>query len=62
MRLLHGMKDESVPWEWSLKIQEKVASDDVEITFVKNGDHRLSEPADLDRLTRTLDALLERIG
>lgn len=56
------MKDESVPWEWSLKIQEKVASDDVEITFVKNGDHRLSEPADLDRLTRTLDALLERIG
>ncbi|EKV27701.1 2-hydroxymuconic semialdehyde hydrolase [Caenispirillum salinarum AK4] len=62
VRLLHGMKDDSVPWEWSLKIQDKVASDDVEITFIKTGDHRLSEPADLDRLTRTLDALLEALG
>lgn len=62
IRLLHGMKDESVPWEWSLKIQEKVRADDVEITFSKTGDHRLSEPADLARLTRTVDALLEQLA
>lgn len=61
VRLLHGMQDESVPWEWSLKIQDKVESEDVEITFIKTGDHRLSEPGDLDRLTRTLDALLAGI-
>ena len=38
---------------------EQVTSDDVEGTYVKSGDHRLSEPYDLARLTRTLDGLLD---
>lgn len=61
IHLLHGMKDEDVPWQTALKIQEMVTSEDVEITFVKNGDHRLSEDHDLDRLTRTLDRMLTKI-
>ena len=35
-----------------------LVSDDVEIQFVKTGDHRLSTDADLKRLTRTVGALL----
>jgi len=61
VRLIHGMEDTDVPWQTALRIQQMITSDDVEINFVKKGDHRLSEPADLDRLTRTLDVLLNQI-
>ncbi|OEJ67759.1 alpha/beta hydrolase [Magnetovibrio blakemorei] len=58
VRLIQGMKDLDVPWQTALQIQDALVSDDVEIQFVKNGDHRLSEEADLKRLTRTLNNLL----
>ena len=61
VRLIHGMKDPDVPWETAMRIADKLRSGDVEITLVKDGDHRLSEPADLERLGATLEALLGRI-
>ncbi len=57
VRLLHGMSDETVPYEISLQIAELLETRDVEVTLVRNGDHRLSAPHDLDRLTRTLDEM-----
>jgi len=59
VRLIHGIEDADVPWQTALKISEHLTSRDVEIQFVKAGDHRLSEPHDLDRLTRTVGTLLE---
>ena len=59
VRLLHGVRDVSVPWQTALSIQEKLRSEDVEITLIKNGDHRLSEDKDLARLTRTVAALID---
>ena len=59
VRLLHGMRDESVPWRLSLRLAELLASQDVVVTLVKDGDHRLSTPADLALLAQTLDALIE---
>ena len=59
IRLIQGVKDEDVPWSTAGRIMEQVTSDDVEVTYVKSGDHRLSEPHDLARLTRTLDGLLD---
>ena len=61
VRLLQGMADRDVPWKTALTLAEKLAGDDVEVTLIKSGDHRLSEPPDLARLGRTLDALIERI-
>jgi pimeloyl-ACP methyl ester carboxylesterase len=61
VRLIHGMKDSDVPWKTALRIQEMLSSTDVEITFVKNGDHRLSEDHDLLRLTRLLETLLSKV-
>ena len=58
VRLLHGMADNSVPWQTSVRLAEQLASRDVAVTLVKNGDHRLSGAADLARLGETLDALL----
>ncbi|HLJ63751.1 MAG TPA: alpha/beta hydrolase [Stellaceae bacterium] len=57
-RLLHGMKDPDVPWQTSLALAEKIESKDVEVTLVKEGDHRLSSEADLARLMRVLEATL----
>jgi pimeloyl-ACP methyl ester carboxylesterase len=57
-RLLHGMSDASVPWQTSLALAERLASRDVAVTLVKDGDHRLSREPDLERLGRTLDELL----
>jgi pimeloyl-ACP methyl ester carboxylesterase len=61
VRLLHGMKDDAVPWQTSARIAGLLAGNDVTVTLVKSGDHRLSEPDDLARLTATLDALVQSI-
>ena len=58
VRLLHGTADASVPWQLSLRLAERLASRDVAVTLVKDGDHRLSTDADLARLAQTLDALI----
>jgi pimeloyl-ACP methyl ester carboxylesterase len=58
VRLLHGQCDPDVPWEMALRIAEQVTSKDVQVTLVKDGDHRLSRPADIELLLRTVGALL----
>lgn len=50
VRILHGIEDDAVPWQNSLELAEKLASTDVRITYVKGGDHRLSEPDQLQML------------
>lgn len=50
VRILHGMEDDAVPWKGSLELAEKLASTDVRITYVKGGDHRLSESDQLEML------------
>tara|TARA_R110000868_G_scaffold32036_4_gene116901 strand:- start:2417 stop:3184 length:768 start_codon:yes stop_codon:yes gene_type:complete len=61
VRLLHGMRDESVPWMTTSRIAEKILSEDVRIFLVKDGDHRLSRDQDIARLKVTLDDLLTEI-
>jgi pimeloyl-ACP methyl ester carboxylesterase len=58
VRLLHGQQDPDVPWEMSMRIAERLTSQDVQVLLVKDGDHRLSRPRDLALLTRTLAPLL----
>ena len=58
VRLLHGQRDADVPWETSLRLAERLASPDVQVTLLKDGDHRLSRPADLALLRRTVATLL----
>lgn len=61
VRLLHGMRDDSVPWMTASRIAEKILSDDVRIFLIKDGDHRLSRDADLARLKLTVDELLAEL-
>ena len=62
MRLIQGMEDTDVPWTKALRIVERLESPDVTLTLVKHGDHRLSEPEDLKRMTNTIEALCEQVG
>ena len=54
VRLLHGQRDTDVPSDISLRLADALRSDDVQVTLVKDGDHRLSRPQDIDLLLRTL--------
>jgi pimeloyl-ACP methyl ester carboxylesterase len=58
VRLIHGMKDPDVPWRTSVRLAEKLRSKKVEIALVKESEHRMSEPEDLERICETLDSLL----
>lgn len=60
VRLLHGEADDDVPWEISVRLMRALASADVRLVLVKGGDHRLSGPAELELLARTVDELLAR--
>jgi pimeloyl-ACP methyl ester carboxylesterase len=57
VRILQGMRDPDVPWRHALALTDLLAGADVELTLIKDGDHRLSGPADLERLTATIAAL-----
>ena len=50
LRLIHGMADPDVSPAKSLRIAEKLRGGDAVVTLIKDGDHRLSRPQDLQRL------------
>ena len=50
VRILQGVQDPDVPWSHAVELTSRLAQDDVVLTLVKDGDHRLSRPEDLERL------------
>jgi pimeloyl-ACP methyl ester carboxylesterase len=62
VHILHGMKDPDVPWELSLRLTERLETPDVRLTYVKDGDHRLSREADLRLLEQSMVAIFARAG
>ena len=62
VHLLHGQRDADVPWDISMRLADKLGSQDVQVTLVKDGDHRLSRERDIELLVRTASALLETAG
>ncbi|MCZ6861763.1 MAG: alpha/beta hydrolase [Alphaproteobacteria bacterium] len=61
VRLIQGKKDPDVPWQTAQRIADTLNSSDVETILVEDGDHRLSEPHDLERLTNVLAGLLHQL-
>jgi pimeloyl-ACP methyl ester carboxylesterase len=50
VRILQGVEDPDVHWQHALELTSRLACDDVVLTLVKDGDHRLSRPEDIERL------------
>jgi len=60
VRILQGMQDPDVPFDHALQLVECLAQDDVQITLVKDGDHRLSRDEDIAMLLRTIDLMVDQ--
>ena len=60
VRILQGMRDPDVPWRHAVALVDLLDGADVELTLIKEGDHRLSAPGDLERLTATIATLVLR--
>jgi len=61
VRILQGMCDPDVPWGHALDLVDLLCCADVELTLIKDGDHRQSRPQDLRRLEATVAALVEKV-
>lgn len=55
VRILQGMQDPDVPWQHAMRLVEHLAEDDVVVTLIRDGDHRLSRPEDLKLLVSALE-------
>lgn len=54
VRILQGVQDPDVPWRHAFKLTERLPQDDVVMTLIQDGDHRLSRPQDIARLIATV--------
>jgi len=57
VRILLGLQDEAIPVEHILRTADAITSENIEITLIKNGDHRLSNPDDLVKIRAAVEDL-----
>lgn len=62
VHILQGMADPDVPYAHALKLVEHLPADDVTVSLIRDGDHRLSRPQDLSMMISALEGLIERTG
>jgi pimeloyl-ACP methyl ester carboxylesterase len=55
VHILQGVKDPDVPWKHAVELVSRFSRDDVVLTLIKDGDHRLSRPEDIERLLRAVE-------
>lgn len=57
VRILQGAKDADVPWKHAFALAHRLPADDVVLTMIQDGDHRLSRPQDIARLIAAVEEL-----
>jgi pimeloyl-ACP methyl ester carboxylesterase len=50
VRILQGALDPDVPWRHAFALAQRLPADDVVLTMIQDGDHRLSRPQDIARI------------
>ena len=58
VRILQGMRDPDVPLSHALSLMDLLTGNDMALTLIKDGDHRLSRPEDIARLEATVAELV----
>ncbi len=58
VHILQGMQDPDVPYEHALKLVNFLPNEEVSMTLIKDGDHRLSRDEDIALLLRTVETLV----
>lgn len=57
VHVLQGMEDPDVPWRHAMQVVEHMPGDDVVTTLIRDGDHRLSRPEDIERLIAAVEGV-----
>ncbi|HBF30791.1 alpha/beta hydrolase, partial [Rhizobium sp.] len=60
VHILQGMADPDVPYRHALTLMEHLPADDVVLTLVRDGDHRLSRPEDILRMRNAIEDLMNK--
>lgn len=60
VHILQGMEDPDVPYSHAMRLVEHLPADDVTLSLVRDGDHRLSRPQDIAMILSALEGLVER--
>ena len=55
VRILQGGQDPDVPWQHAFALAHRLPSDDVVLTIIQDGDHRLSRPQDIARIIAAVE-------
>jgi pimeloyl-ACP methyl ester carboxylesterase len=50
VRILQGARDPDVPWQHAFALAHRLPAEDVVLTMIQDGDHRLSRPQDIARI------------
>lgn len=58
VHILQGMQDRDVPWQHAMRLVEHLPGDEVVTTLIRDGDHRLSRPQDVERLVAAIEDML----
>ena len=62
VHILQGLADPDVPHSHALKLMSLLPADDVTLSLIPDGDHRLSRPQDLELMIRAVGELVGRAG
>ena len=60
VHILQGMRDPDVPYAHALKLVEHLPAADLVLTLIRDGDHRLSRPQDIERMLAAIAAIVEQ--
>src|SRR5260370_23491339 len=58
VRILQGAQDPDVPWQHAFALAHRLPSEDVVLTMIQDGDHRLSRPQDITRIIAAVAEIL----
>lgn len=58
VHILQGMRDPDVPYTHALRLMEHLPSDDVVMTLIRDGDHRLSREEDIAKMKQAIGTML----
>jgi pimeloyl-ACP methyl ester carboxylesterase len=58
VHILQGLADTDIPWRHATSLVSQLASDDVVLTLIKDGDHRLSRPEDIERMIAAIEGVM----
>lgn len=58
VKILHGVADDTIPYKNSLRIMEKIMSEEVELIYRKGAEHRFSDEKSLKLLETCLEKII----